>query len=69
LFFVLFVGDTDVIALVNDPAVLTEERIYQILAEYNQQQMIYATAPNGQEVSPCLVLLARFGFPSLSELA
>jgi len=40
----------DVIALVNDPAVLTDERISVILREYNTQNMVHATSPDGSEV-------------------
>jgi len=40
----------DVIALVNDPAVLTDERLNSILREYNTQNMVHATAPDGSEV-------------------
>jgi hypothetical protein len=43
----------DVISLVNDPSVLTEERINAIMADYNTQNMVAATSPDGHEVQLC----------------
>jgi capping protein alpha len=39
----------DVISLVSDPSVLTDERINSIMQEYNTQQMVAAVTPSGNE--------------------
>jgi len=40
----------DVISLVNDPTVLTDQRLSSIMQEYNTQHMVSAQAPAGHDV-------------------
>ncbi len=48
--FLVFWITLDVINLVNDPTVLTDERINSILQKYNTQNFVSALAPHGKEV-------------------
>jgi capping protein alpha len=40
----------DVVALVNDPRVLTDDKLAAILRQYNTENLISATSPSGHEV-------------------
>jgi len=48
---------TDVQKLVNDPSVLTEDALRNILKEYNQEQLTFAPAPSGTD----LVMVSAYG--------
>jgi len=40
----------DVVALVNDPAVVSDEFLDKVLLQYNSENMVSAVAPSGEEV-------------------
>jgi len=55
-----FLISSDVVALVNDPRVLTDDKIAAILRQYNTENLVSAASPSGNgEV--CIATNSQYG--------